>query len=76
MGFDRKWYGDSNHAAGADNTGASELSWGPGPVPPGAEFAAPRDGGKYNPRSPDMTEPPRRYRKGDPPLGHPGYSMG
>ena len=45
-------------------------------LPPGAEFAAPRDGGKYSPRSPDITEPRGRYRKGDPPPGHPAYPLG
>lgn len=72
MGFDKKWYGDRPHARGAADTDATEFSWGPGPMPPGYEFAPPRDGGKYNGRSPDMTEPGRRYRRGDPPPGYPG----
>lgn len=72
MGFRKGWYGDREHAGGAADTGATEFSWGPGPVTPGAEFAPPRDGGKYNGRSPDMSEPKRRYRRGDPAPGYPG----
>lgn len=71
MGFDKKWYGPSwGSRCGLD--GPTEFSWGPGPVPPGAEHAPPRDGGKYNGRSPDMTEPRRKPRRSDPPRGYPG----
>jgi hypothetical protein len=45
---------------------------GPGPVAPGAEHAPSRDSGKYNGRSPDMTEPRRKHRRDDPPPGYPG----
>lgn len=72
MGFDRKWYGDHEHADGAENTDATEFSWGPGLVPPGCERKPPSEGGMYRGRSPDMTEPRRRYRRGDPPPGYPG----
>ena len=38
MGFDKKWYGPRE---GPDD-GPTELSWGEGMVPPGAEHAPPR----------------------------------
>lgn len=71
MGFDKKWYGDRAHARGAEDTGPSELSWGPGQVPPGYEYAAPADGGAYVGRSPSMAEPPRRARRSEA-RGYPG----
>lgn len=72
MGFDKKWYGHRAHARGSADTGPTALSWGPGLVPPGKEHAPPRDGGMYIGRSPDMTEPRRKHRRGDPPPGYPG----
>ena len=73
MGFDKKWYGAHNHATGEADTGAAELSWGPGLVPPGYEHAPPRHGGMYIGRSPDMTEPRRKHHCGEnPPCGYAG----
>ena len=43
-----------------EHTGESELSWGPGLVPPGFEYAPPSEGGFYRGRSPSMVNPPRR----------------
>jgi len=73
MGFDKKWYGDHEHARGCEHTGASEFSWGPGPVPPGREYAPPSEGGAYVGRSPDMVDPPKgRYRRSGAPRGYAG----
>ncbi|VBA46711.1 hypothetical protein [Mycobacterium pseudokansasii] len=70
MGFDRKWYGPSwGSRCGLD--GPTEFSWGPGPVPPGAEYATPEDGGAYRPKAPDMVDPPRRTRRSEA-RGNPG----
>lgn len=71
MGFKKGWYGDRAHARGAEDTGASEFSWGPGPVPPGCEYAAPADGGAYRPKAPSMVDPPRRARRSEA-RGNPG----
>ncbi len=77
MGFKKGWYGDRAHphARGAEDTGASEFSWGPGPVPPGCEYATPADGGMYVGRSPDMVDPPRRARRSEA-RGNPGERIG
>lgn len=72
MGFDKRWYGATEHANGADSTGATEFSWGTGPVPPGNETAPPSEGGAYVGRSSDMTEPERRYRRSGAPHGYAG----
>jgi hypothetical protein len=72
MGFKHTWYGEQEHATGCENTGASEFSWGPGPVAPGRELAPPSEGGAYVGRSPDMTEPERRYRRSGAPHGYAG----
>jgi hypothetical protein len=72
MGFDKKWYGATEHARGGEHTGATEFSWGPGLVPPGKECAPPSEGGMYIGRSPDMTEPRRKPRRSDPPRGYAG----
>lgn len=64
MGFNREWYGG--------NDGSTEFSWGPGLVAPGKEHAPPSTGGMYRGRAPDMTQPRRKYRRGDPPPGYPG----
>lgn len=70
MGFDKKWYGPSwGSRCGLD--GPTEFSWGPGPVPPGAEYATPEDGGAYRPEAPSMVDPPRRARRGEA-RGNPG----
>ena len=74
MGFDHK----TDYGYSCNKTGASEFSWGPGPVPPGREFAPPSEGGAYVGRSPDMTDPPlkggksRRYRRSGAPHDNPG----
>ena len=68
MGFDHK----TDHGYSASGTSDSEFSWGPGPVPPGAELKPPSEGGQYAGRSPDMTEPERRYRRSGAPRGYPG----
>ena len=69
MGFDRKWYGH--------HPGDSEMSWGPGLVPPGKEHALPSERGMYRPKCPDMTEPPRSgpLRSDEPPRGYPGEQI-
>lgn len=73
MGFKKGWYGDRTHphARGAEDTGATEFSWGPGPVPPGCEYATPADGGAYRPKAPSMVDPPRRARRSEA-RGNPG----
>lgn len=73
MGFTKGWYGDRAHphARGAEDTGASEFSWGPGPVPPGAEYATPAEGGAYRPKAPSMANRPRRARRSEA-RGNPG----
>jgi hypothetical protein len=68
MGFDRKWYGASEHSGGASGTGDTEFSWGPGLVAPGKEYAPPSEGGFYRGRAPSMVDPP--HRKDVP--GYPG----
>ncbi|MGE0218407.1 hypothetical protein [Mycolicibacterium sp.] len=76
MGFDKKWYGDRQHARGAEDTGATEFSFGPGPVPRGKELAPPSEGGQYVGRSPDMVDPPRgRYRRSGAPRGYAGEQI-
>lgn len=71
MGFTKGWYGPSyGSRCGLD--GPSEFGFGPGPVPPGAEYATPEDGGAYVARSPDMTEPRRKHRASGAPAGNPG----
>ena len=72
MGLDKKWYGDRQHARGAEDTGATEFSFGPGPVPKGMELAPPSEGGAYVGRSPDTTEPARKYRRSGAPQGYAG----
>lgn len=58
---------------GCERTGASEFSWGPGPVPPGKETALPSEGGQYVGRSPDVVDPPKgRHRRSGAPRGYPG----
>jgi hypothetical protein len=68
MGFDRT----TDYGYSCNQTGATEFSWGPGPVPPGRELALPDEGGAYVGRSPDMTESPRGYRRSGAPRGNPG----
>jgi hypothetical protein len=75
MGFDKKWYGEQEHARGAEDTGATEFSFGPGPVPRGKETAPPSEGGQYVGRSPDMTEPTRKYRRSGAPHGYAGEQI-
>ena len=75
MGFDKKWYGDREHAVGCEHTGATEFSWGPGPVPPCREYAPPSEGGMYIGQSPDMTEPARKYRRSGAPHGYSGEQV-
>lgn len=75
MGFERKWYGDRENARGSADTGASEFSWGPGPVPPGCEYATPADGGAYRPKAPSMVDPPRPARRSEA-RGNPGERGG
>ncbi|ULN33555.1 hypothetical protein [Mycolicibacterium smegmatis] len=72
MGFDHKTdYGYSHR-----NTGDSEFSWGPGPVPPGAERKPPSEGGQYVGRSPDMVNPPKgKYRRSGAPFGYAGEQV-
>lgn len=60
MGFKKDWYGANEHSAGAAHTGPTELSWGPGLVAPGKEYAPPSEDGFYRGRSPSMVDPPRR----------------
>lgn len=57
---------------GCENTGATELSWGPGPVPRGKECAPPSENGAYVGRSPSMADPPSKYRRSGAPRGYPG----
>jgi hypothetical protein len=58
---------------GAASTKETELSWGAGLVPPGAEYAPPSMGGMYVGRSPSMVDPPRRgYRHTGAPVGYAG----
>ncbi len=70
MGFKKEWYGPAGGSrCGLD--GPTELSWGPGQVPPGAEYATPADNGAYRPKAPDMVDPPRRARRSEA-RGNPG----
>lgn len=72
------WYGRPD--------GSSEISWGPGPVPPGKENAPPSQGGVYRAKCPPVEITPSddlsvrsretRWRRGDPPRGYPGECVG
>jgi hypothetical protein len=68
MGFDHK----TDYGYSASGTDGTEFSWGPGPVPPGAELKPPSEGGAYVGRSPNMTESERRYRRSGAPHGYAG----
>jgi hypothetical protein len=66
--------------------GGSEMSWGPGLVPPGKENAPPSRGGVYRgkcppvelARSPDLSVRATQGspKRGDPPRGYPGDRIG
>lgn len=72
MAFDHK----TDYGYSCNNTGATEFSWGPGPVPPGCERKPPSEGGQYVGRSPDMVDPLKgRYRRSGAPRGYPGEQI-
>jgi len=70
----------------ARNPGPSELSWGPGLVPPGKETAPPSQGGMYRGKCPPVEPTPSadlsvqaretRWKRGDLPRGYPGERVG